>query len=446
MKKQLPIVAIVGRVNVGKSTLFNRLSQTTKSITLDYEGVTRDVITDTVWWKNQCFKLADTGGIGLRKIVDDPILEQTRQRALDMLKQADVVLFVCDGKVGVVLQDREIAKVLHKLNKQTILVINKIDTTAAKDQVHEFDRLGFKQIIAVSAQHGIAIVDLFDAILEMLPTKVDQLEQEEPTCKVVILGKPNVGKSSLMNLLLKQERSIVADVPGTTREPISERVTFYKESIQLTDTPGVRRKRGVTQPIEKLMVKSALDSVQDSDIILLVVDASQARLVDQELKLAFYVFEDRYKGLAILFNKDDLMDEGKREELVFQLQPYAHFLDKVVQMRVSCLSGKNVGKLLAKINDLCIRYKQRFSDDELTMIFKEALERKPLYRSERRLILYRARQVRTGPITIELVVSEPQLFGASQLAFFDNILRKHVDLKGVPVRFVVAKKKKMPAK
>lgn len=440
MKKSMPTVAIVGRTNVGKSTLFNRLSESVKSMTLDYEGVTRDVITDVVCWRNVCFELVDTGGISLQKIVDDPIAEIARKRALAVVEQADLALFVCDGTVGVTQEDRELAKMLHKLNNTVLLVVNKIDTSAAKERVYEFERLGFADIIPLSAQHGVGISDLFEGILSKLPAHTAKEKQEEPVCKVVILGKPNVGKSSLMNLLLKRERSIVADIPGTTREPISETVRFYQESIQLTDTPGVRRKREVTEPIEKLMVKSALRTVKEADIVLLMIDASQARVVDQELKLAFYVFEEEYKGLIILFNKDDLMTEENRADLAFNLELYEYFLKKVIQTKISCVSAKNVGKLMQEVSDLCKRYTQRLDDQELTTLFKEALQRTPLYKSERRLIFYHAKQVKTGPITIELRVSEPHLFGPSQIGFFDNVIRKHADLKGVPIRFFVRKK------
>jgi GTP-binding protein len=439
MKSKLPIVAIVGRMNVGKSTLFNRLSESTKSIALDYAGVTRDVIMDTVCWRDYCFQLVDTGGIQLRKIVDDPIAEQARTRALDIIGQAELILFVCDGSVGVLPEDRELAKMIQKQQKKTVLVVNKIDTAAAKENIFEFERLGFKSMVPISAQHGTSIADLFDAILEQLPERARPVE-EEAICRVVIIGKPNVGKSSLLNLLLKKERAIVADIPGTTREPIKELVRFHRDSIELTDTPGIRRKRGVTEPLEKLMVKSAFRVAEDADVVLLVVDASQARMVDQELKLAFYVFEEQYKGLIILFNKDDLMDEQAREDLAFHLEPYKYFLDKVVQVRTSCVTKKNIGKLMNTINEVCTRYNQRFSDEELTILFKEALERGPLYRAEQRLIVYRAKQVKTGPITIELVVSEPRWFGPSQFAYFERIMRKNFELKGVPVRFVARKK------
>ena len=384
--------------------------------------------------------MVDTGGIALKKITDDEIAEKVRQRAIDAVEDADVVLFVCDGQVGILPEDQAIAHWLHKENKTTILVINKIDTIQAQEQQHEFERLGFKQSLAISAQHGMAIADLFDALLSLLPA-VKPTEEKEVQCRVVILGKPNVGKSSLLNLLLKKERAIVADMPGTTREAIKEQLHFFKETIEITDTPGIRRKRGVTEPIEKLMVKSALNSIDEAGVVILLVDATEGRMVDQELKLAFYVFEQRYKGLIILYNKDDLVDEQTREDLKFQLSKYRYFLDKVVEMRTSMISQKNVGKLLQKVNEVCMRYMQRFSDEELFTLFKEALIKKPLYRSQQRLIIYHVKQIKTGPITIELTVGEPRWFGPSQLGFLDNILRKHADLKGVPIKFVLRKKR-----
>lgn len=440
MKSKLPIVAIVGRVNVGKSTLFNRLAESAKSITLDYAGVTRDVIVDTVCWQDYCFTLIDTGGIQLRKIVDDPIAELARQQALATIDNADCVLFVCDGKVGLLPEDRDLAKMLQKMKKKTILVINKIDSSALHEQIYDFHKLGFKTMVPISAQHGRAIADLFDAILAALPKQIAKQIEQEAACRIAIIGKPNVGKSSLLNVLLKKERAIVADIPGTTREPIKEKIQFYKETMELADTPGIRRKRGVTEPIEKLMVKTAFKAIEAANIILLVIDATAARMVDQELKLAFYIFDEQYKGLIILFNKDDLMDDQKQEDLAFYLQPYHYFLDKVVQIRTSCITKKNVGKVMDSVNTVCTRYMQRFSDDELTVLFKEALQRKPLYRAEQLLRLYRARQIKTGPITIQLIVNEPRWFGPSQLAFFERTLRKSADLKGVPIRFVTRKK------
>ena len=439
MKEKLPRVAIVGRMNVGKSTLFNRLSESAKSIAFDFAGVTRDIIKDTICWRDYCFELIDTGGIQLKKISVDLIAELARQKALATIEQADVVLFMCDGSVGILPEDRELARMLQKAQKRVILVINKSDTTASREHQYEFERLGFDSIILISALHGKGIADLFDALLAMLPKQAKKPEKEI-VCRIAILGKPNVGKSSLLNLLVKKERSIVADIPGTTREAIKEKILFHADTFEIADTPGIRRKRGVTEPIEKIMVKSAFKAVENADIVLLLIDASQGVMVDQELKLAFYIFNEVYKGLIILFNKDDLVDDQTRADLAYNLEPYDYFLDKVVQIRTSCVSKKNIGKVVNVVNQVCQRYRQRFSDEELTLLFKEALQKKPLYKSEQMIRLYKARQIRNAPITIELVVNIPQFLGPSQLMYFERILRKKAELRGVPVKFLTSKR------
>ncbi len=436
-RKKYSKVVIVGRTNVGKSTLFNRLSEGVKSIALDYQGVTRDFIADTICWKDRCFELIDTGGISLRK-TKDPIAEKIRTQALELIDQSVAVIFMVDALAGLLPEDREIAKALHKIGKPVILVVNKVDTRLGKEARYEFTRLGFKDHIDISAQHGVGIVDLFDAILAYVPADV-VVEEQEPTSNVVILGKPNVGKSSLMNVLLNKERAIVADMPGTTREPIQEHFTFDKAAIQVTDTPGLRKKRKIEEPIEKIMAKTALKAVERADVVVLVVDAHAGTLVDQELKLAFYVFEKQHKGLVIAFNKDDLMDEEIHARLEWNLEPYEYFFDKIPQVRTSCKSKKNIGRLVKAVQAVSQRYHQTFSNDDLTVLFKEALVRRPLYRNKQRLKIHRVRQIRTAPITIELFVNEPKWFGPSQLAYFDGVLRKSFDLKGVPVRFVSQK-------
>ena len=347
---------------------------------------------------------------------------------------------MCDGKIGVVEEDREISKLLHKLKKKVLLTVNKIDTSIAKENIYEFERLGYKSTFAVSAQHSIGIGDLLESIVENLPKLQEPKEDEKRLCKVVLLGKPNVGKSSLMNLLLQEERSIVNKDPGTTREAISEKIKFYKEDIIVTDTAGIRRRRAIDEPLEKFMVKSSFRALEDSDIVLLLVDASEGRLLDQELKLAFYAFEN-YKALIILFNKWDLVDEYIDETLKFNLESYEYFMKKVEHLNISCKTGTNIGKILPKIETVFKRYSQKFSEDDINFLLKDALERKPLYHKTIRLILRNARQVATAPITILLTVNFPQWFGPSQLGFFENVLRKKFNFKGVPIKFIVRKRK-----
>lgn len=432
-------VVIVGRTNVGKSTLFNRLSSDVRSLTLDQEGVTRDVIKDAVSWRDYFFTLADTGGISLRK-TNDVILEKTRQKALDMLDSADVLLFVCDGKAGVLPEDREISKHLHKLGKKVVLLINKIDVNLAKEQVYEFDRLGHGTSLTISAQHGIGINDLLDEVVYLLPKQI-MAEETDTKCKVVLLGKPNVGKSSLMNLLLNEERSIVTNQPGTTREAITETIKFHKEDIELVDTAGVRRKRRVNETIETLMVKSTLRAVEDADVILLLLDASDARISDQELKLAFYAFEKQNKALILLFNKQDLVDDIIKEKLEFSLAEYEFLMKKIGSLSISCESGKNIGRILPLVDKIWKRHSQTFDSDELTMLFNHYLEKKPLFHKRTQLKLLNAKQIKSAPITIVLTVNYPEWFGPSQLGFFENLLRRNADLDGVPIKFLTRKKR-----
>ena len=309
---KLPKVVIVGRANVGKSSLFNRLSTSVKSLTLDYSGVTRDFISDVVSWDGLAFELIDSGGISLKKS-QDPLTEKVRQIALMLIEQADLVLFVCDGKTGYLPEDRDINKMIHKMGKDTIVVVNKIDATITQDHMYEFQRLGAGIVIPVSAQHGTGSGDLLETIVEKLKNKQVNHVPEVPKFNVVLLGKPNVGKSSLMNLMLERERSIVNQEPGTTREPITEQLRFYQESIQLTDTPGIRRKRGVTETLETMMVKTSFKAVERADIVLMMLDGTEAQLSDQVLKLAFYAFENN-KAVILLINKDDIMDDYMHAE------------------------------------------------------------------------------------------------------------------------------------
>jgi GTP-binding protein len=432
----MPKVVIIGRTNVGKSMLFNRLSVQVKSLTYDYEGVTRDFIKDTVCWQNVCFELFDTGGISLRK-TNDPILQAVREKALQLLETADIIIFVVDGQAGIVPEDREISRVAHKLGKPVIVVMNKSDTKQAQEHEHEFATLGHLMVIALSAMHGTNAGELLDSIVKLLPEKPIK-EIPEPTFKVVLLGKPNVGKSSLMNVLLNQERSIVDAQAGTTREAISEKIAFYQSDIELTDTPGIRRKRAVDEPLEQLMVKSSLRAMQDADIVLLLVDSSQNAISDQELKLAFYAFEHS-KALIILYNKQDLVTDEIKKEFAFNVEPYQYLLDKVEQLSISCKSGKNIGKIMPLVHKVWERFTQEFSATELTMLFKETLRITPLYKQRHPLLVNKVKQIKSNPPTLLMFVNEPLWFGESQLSFFDKVMREKFDLRGVPINFVTRK-------
>jgi GTPase len=434
-KTKLPQVVIVGRTNVGKSTLFNRLSENIKAIALDQEGVTRDFLRDTISWQGRSFSLIDTGGISLRK-TQDPILAQARSIALSLIESADIILFVVDSKSGLVVEDREIGKLLHKHGKTVFLVVNKVDVKDAADNMHEFEGLGFSKMCFISAAHAKNIIDLLELIVAHLPQPV-LVEVQEPAYKVMLLGKPNVGKSSLMNLLLQKDRAIVSPEAGTTREALIERVSFYQEDIQLADTPGVRRMRSVTEPLEGMMVQSTMQALKSADIVLLLIDGSAESIVDQELKLAFYAFDNQYKALMILFNKSDLVDEATKARFDHILSEYEFLLKKIITLSISCKTGKNVGKILPTVKEIWSRHSRQFNQNELTQLFKEASLKRPLYNNKNLLIFYSAHQISTAPITIVMHVNMPLWFGESQIAYFERVLRQEYDLRGVPVKFIV---------
>lgn len=431
----------MGRVNVGKSTLFNKLSSTVKSLTLDYEGVTRDFIRDHIVWKDKNFDLVDCGGIFLRKTTDK-FLIMVRDQVLQLIDNSSVIIFVVDGAVGVTNDDIEISKLLHKQGKPVILAINKIDVSDAQTNKYEFEKFGFKYNVGISAEHGLNLNELLDITVDLLPKNTKKsLEQEESKSSIVFLGKPNVGKSSLLNAILGEERAFTSDIPGTTREALSENITFYKETIQITDTPGIRKKSKVNETIETLMVKSAFNALKDSNIVLLLLDGSEKTIVDQELKLAFYAFEEQHKGLILLINKADLIDSAVKQLLTDSLEPYKHLVKKIPMLYISCKSGLNVGKVVPLIQKVSQRLDFKFNAQELEHLLISGLLSKPLLHKREKLEIYSVTQKSGKGIVILLEVNEPLWFGPSQLAFFEGLIRKKYDLIGVPIKFLLKKSK-----
>lgn len=443
MKKiaKFPKVLLVGRTNVGKSALFNCITGGGESIVLQQEGVTRDYISQLITFEGKKFELVDTGGISFRKQIDQ-FSEKVKAQVLSLLNQAALILFVCDGKNGLTQEDIEIANNLRKIQKPLFLLINKADNTRVlSENLPEFYSLGFKEIIQTSALHKIGINELLEKIVQIIPERT-RVEEEEisPKYKIVILGKPNVGKSSLMNLLSKKERSIVHAQAGTTREAVSENIFFAQDIIQLTDTAGIRRKSRVTDTLESLMVKSSLSAVRTSDIILLMVDASEKQLSDQELKLLFYA-QEQNKSVILIFNKTDLLTESDRENLEDDLTQYDFILKKIPIVWVSCKSNKNVGKISSRIEEAIKRLSQEFDDAKLNELVKNYFLTKPIYRNEKRLKILKIRSVKTSTPTFILKVNHIKLFGPDQLGFIENILRKNYDLKGCPIKFILQKAK-----
>jgi GTP-binding protein len=436
-KQHLPVVALVGRTNVGKSTLFNRISRRTESLVADQEGVTRDYISEAVSWKNTAFELIDTGGL-VPSGTDDPFYGAIEAVSSAAAQRASVIIFVCDGKNGITLDDQRLARHYHTLGKTVLLAINKADNKKEYEaNTEDFYSLGFSEFFPISAEHGTGISNLLDEVVATLPSEVAL--PDAPACKISLIGKPNVGKSSLMNALVNYERSIVSDAAGTTREAISERISFYGEDLLLTDTAGMRRKRKVTDSLETLMVKSSLSAVRTADIVVVMIDASAGRLSDQELKLLHYAFEE-HKAVLLLFNKSDLVTPELKNLLEFELEQYNYLLKHMPKINTSCITGKNVGYVFREIEKIRKRMTQPMNDAQLTIDLHEYFRKKPLFNKRQKLQVFSIQRRKEKGVSFTLCVNQPQWFGQSQLSCIENFIRKKYDLIGCPIHFVLIKR------
>ena len=431
-----PKVVIVGRTNVGKSTLFNRLSDKERSIVFDREGITRDYVHEVITWDEKTFDLVDTGGLPLEK-TKDTIIQGIRKSVKDVLAQAELLLFVCDGKNGLTEEDRRIAKIVHKAKKPTFLLINKSDNKKSfEDNLPEFFALGFKNIIPISAIHGKGTLDVLEVIVANVGDP--KVEEEKPACHISLLGKPNVGKSTLMNILIDQERSIVSEIAGTTREAISEKILFHKELIKITDTAGVRRKSRVDDPVEESMVKSSLKAIRDSDIAVVMVDASSGKISDQEFKLLFYAKEQN-KSVILVLNKMDIVHEYKKETLDHCLEEYDFLFKTIPIVWISCKTQKNLGAVLKEIQKVRKRLTQKFDQLEIDELIKESCIRRPMYHKKNLLRIYSVKVIESRIPTFIMYVNYPEWYKETQLGYIENVLRKKYDLLGCPLRLVVKK-------
>lgn len=426
-------VVVVGRTNVGKSSLFNRITPRVKSLALDQEGVTRDLITDFVTWNGLTFELVDTGGIDLYHKTDEmtTIVTHKVQQALD---HASMFLMVVDAQTGVTEQDMKIARMLHAHKQPTLVLVNKVDSKHQDELVHDFYQLGFEEMFGVSALHGRTIADMLDRVVALLAgIKVtEKVIDETPEFRVALLGRPNAGKSSLMNQLLKQDFSIVSPVAGTTREALRKRIAFNKSVIELIDTAGVRKKSSVDGELEGMMVTNSLQAAKRAHIVLLVMDVQEPEVTAQELKLTSYALENG-SAVIVLFNKQDLLTDDSQQQHDMSLSEYEHVLKKIETLNISCKTGKNIGKVLPLVQEVWDRYQQKFTDRYLTDLLVSAIAKTPLFKNGNQIYLHKAKQVGNAPLRIELTLKNAVIFEDNHRAFFENVLRKNIDLKSVPI-------------
>lgn len=431
-----PVVAIVGRPNVGKSTLFNKLAGARLSIVDDKPGVTRDRIYGDCEWLGHRFLLVDTGGIEPR--ADDVILSQMRAQANIAIATADVIVLVTDLRSGVVATDQDVANMLQKSGKPVILCVNKCDSVGAPDpEFYEFYNLGMGDPIAVSAVHGHGTGDLLDAVIAYFPPESEE-EEEDDTIKVAVIGKPNVGKSSLINRISGQERAIVSDIAGTTRDATDTRIENQYGKFTFIDTAGIRRKSKVTDAIEKYSIIRARTAVERANVCVIMIDATEG-FTEQDSKVAGIAL-DQGKGCIVVVNKWDAVekDGNTMREYKEKLAVDFAFMKFAPFVFISAKTGQRVDRLFEQIAYVYAQSTMRISTGKLNEILGAATARvQPPTDKGKRLKIYYMTQASVCPPTFVFFVNNAQLFHFSYQRYLENQIREVFGLEGTPVRFII---------
>lgn len=431
-----PVVAIVGRPNVGKSTLFNKLVGARLSIVDDKPGVTRDRIYGDCEWLGHRFLLVDTGGIEPR--ADDVILSQMRAQANIAIATADVIVLVTDLRSGVVATDQDVANMLQKSGKPVILCVNKCDSVGAPDpEFYEFYNLGMGDPITVSAVHGHGTGDLLDAVIAYFPPESEE-EEEDDTIKVAVIGKPNVGKSSLINRISGQERAIVSDIAGTTRDATDTRIENQYGKFTFIDTAGIRRKSKVTDAIEKYSIIRARTAVERANVCVIMIDATEG-FTEQDSKVAGIAL-DQGKGCIVVVNKWDAVekDGNTMREYKEKLAVDFAFMKFAPFVFISAKTGQRVDRLFEQIAYVYAQSTMRISTGKLNEILGAATARvQPPTDKGKRLKIYYMTQASVCPPTFVFFVNNAQLFHFSYQRYLENQIREVFGLEGTPVRFII---------
>lgn len=434
-----PIVAIVGRPNVGKSTLFNNLVGDRIAIVDDMPGVTRDRLYRETEWNGVEFVVVDTGGLEPRN--NEFMMTKIKEQAEVAMNEADVILFVVDGKSGVNPLDEEIAYILRKKQKPIILCVNKIDNfLQQQDDVYDFWGLGFEHLIPVSGAHKVNLGDMLDMVTEMIE-KIDLPEEEEDVLKLAIIGKPNAGKSSLVNKLSGEERTIVSDIAGTTRDAIDTIVQYKDNKYMIIDTAGIRRKSKVEESLEYYSVLRAIKTIKRADVCILMLDGKEG-LTEQDKRIAGIAAEE-LKPIVVVVNKWDLVDKNKvsmksmKEELYAELS----FLSYAPIEFVSALTGQRTTKILEISDTIYEEYTKRISTGILNTVLKEAvLMNNPPTRKGRVVKINYATQVSTAPPKFVLFCNYPELIHFSYARYIENKFREAFGFDGSPILISFEKK------
>jgi len=429
-----PLVAIVGRPNVGKSTLFNKLVGKRIAIVEDRPGVTRDRIYSEVEWLNNKFILIDTGG--LEPSNKEELFLKVKKQVEIAIDMAHLIIFLVDGKEGLNPIDREIANILRKTDKKILLVCNKVDNKKDMDMIYDFYGLGFDEIIPISAALGLGIGDLLDKIIENLPQTLED-GYEDDVIKIAVIGRPNVGKSSLVNKILGEERVIVSDIPGTTRDAIDTYFEKEDNKYVLIDTAGLRRKSKIYDDIEKYSVIRALTAIDRSDVCLVIIDAKEG-VTEQDKRIAGYALEQK-KAIIILVNKWDLIekDNNTYNEFLKNIRLELDFIDFAPVIFISAKTGQRVNRVLESVNNVYFEYSKRISTGLLNDVINQSILLNP---PPSGLKIYYITQIDIKPPTFTIFVDDPEKLHFSYMRFLENEIRKSFGFDGAPFKFIIRKK------
>ncbi len=433
--KTKPLIAIVGRPNVGKSTLFNKIAGKRISIVEDTPGVTRDRVYVDCEWCGKAFTLIDTGGLELKST--DEMWRHIKAQAELAIDMADVIIFVVDGKTGITVDDEQVAGYLRRSRAPVVLAVNKLDNNE-KDTIYDFYALGFGEPYAVSAEQGKGIGDLLDAVLSDVESSEKGEEQE--ALKIAIVGKPNAGKSSITNKLLGYDRVIVSDIAGTTRDSIDTEIEINGKKYIIIDTAGMRKKGNIDKVLERYSVMRSLGSVRRSDVTVIVCDASEG-LTEQDVKIAGFVHEEG-KPVVFVFNKWDLIekDNSTVNEFNNKVKTELKFMDYIKPMYISAKTGKRLDNLLPYIEKVYENASRRISTGLLNEMLIDATRiNEPPSKNGKRLKIFFITQIASNPPTFVLKVNDPLLMHFSYKRYIENSLRNTFDFEGTPIKLLVRK-------